>query len=886
MNEFSVTVSKSDIWRTSLASIDHDPHESERERLRSSFIGFRHRASQLATEIGKDLPDLTIHDITHLDALWEVASQITGADYPITPTEAYVLGGAFLLHDLAMSLAATPGGFKALKADSRWRDLVFSAYADRNTGPPTEAQVDNPDECIRHRIIFDLLRQLHAENAEKLAFLAFDKNASTPQYLIEDTELRQTFGRLIGQIAHSHWWSIGEVERTFDKTVGAPHWAPTGWTIDPLKLACILRASDASHVDARRAPTFQKSFAGIGPASIAHWTFQERINKAYVRDGALVYTSGLAFSLADARAWWLCLDTLRMIDKELRQIDSLLSDRAMPRFNARRVAGVDAPERLAKYIQTTDWHPINAIVQISDLPNIIRSLGGEELYGKRPRVPLRELIQNASDAIRARRHYEERPSDFGEIKVALTYEDSVHTLRVEDNGVGMSRRVLTEFLLDFGNSFWAKPQVQEEFPGLLSSGFRATGRYGIGFFSVFMAADKVTVVTRRPDAAAKDTLVLEFGSGLEGRPILRPATKVEQLRDGGTVISLRLKIPPGETGGILSTWGDKPPLTLVEACRQIAPALDAKLTVETSTGIIVACNTNDWITVEGIELLRRLEPFDPDKQIGPDQFEKFAGTAASNLRFLTTENGSIVGRAAVTAAGLHSYRLREPWLRGTLCVGGFAASPLQGIAGVILGESTKAARDSACPIVAPDVLSSWANEQAGLLPNLYSAPEALASAAEIVRLCGGDTGLLPIAIHRGKWVSTLDIRNMDLSDVVLVVDHFVKDTELKHEDDFIADDNVLFTSSSGTVVVFQGSDRVMEYGGSGVTANNGLPRNLCGAVLESIAGVWGIDPNSLAKQVDAGKERDVRIGVSAQGRVIRSQALVIHRNKAVPKVSQ
>lgn len=877
MNELSVTVSKSEIWRNSLASIANDPNHSERERLRSSFISFRHRASLLATEIGKDLPDLTIHDVTHLDALWEVASQITGQNYPITPTEAYVLGGAFLLHDLAMSLAATPGGYEALKLDKRWRDLVYSAYSEVSVEPVTEEQIKNPEESIRRRIIFELLRQLHAENAEKLAFLAFDRNSSCPQYLIEDTELRQTFGRLIGQIAHSHWWSIGELERAFDKTIGAPHWAPQSWTIDPLKLACILRASDAAHVDARRAPTFQKAFAGISVASISHWTFQERINKSYVRDDSLVYTSGLSFSLVDASAWWLCLDTLRMIDRELRQVDALLSERALPRFAARRVAGVDAPERLATYIQTTDWHPINAIVQISDLPNIIRSLGGEELYGKQPRVPLRELIQNSSDAIRARRHYEERAADFGEIKVALTTHDSTHVLTVEDNGVGMSRRVLTEFLLDFGNSFWAKPQVQEEFPGLLSSGFRATGRYGIGFFSVFMASDKVKVVTRRPDAAAKDTLVLEFGAGLEGRPILRPATKSEQLRDGGTVISLRLKIPPNETGGILSRWGDAPPMTLVQACRKIAPALDTKLTVETPTGAVVACNSSDWITVDGTEILNRLEAFTPEDRFDPDRIADFTAQTAKNLRYLKTDGGAIVGRAAVTAGGIQSYRLKEPTLGGTLCVGGFATSPLQGIAGVILGESTKAARDSARPIVSPTELSRWANEQAALVAQLYIEPESLACSAEIIRLCGGETGALPIAIHRGNWLSAADIEKLDLPEVIVIVDHFVRETELKHEDGFIANENVFFTSASGTTVVFQPSGRSMQYGGGDITASNGLPRNLSGAVLESIAATWGLNPNELAKQANEEKESDIEIGSTAQGRVIKSRALVIRR---------
>lgn len=878
MSELTSTILNSEIWKNSLAARADDSFESERARLRSSLISFRGRASLLSDEISKDLPDLTIHDVTHLDALWEVASQISGDRYPITPTEAYVLGGAFLLHDLAMSLAATPGGLAALKSDRRWRDLVFSAYSSISDEAITESQITNPEESIQRKVVFELLRQLHAENAEKLAFFAFDKNSATPQYLIEDTELRQTFGRLIGRVAHSHWWSVADLDREFDKTVGAPHWAPQSWTIDPLKLACILRAADAAHIDARRAPSFKKAFLSIGAGSLDHWSFQERINKAYLRDDSLIYTSGMSFSLTEARAWWLCLDTLKMIDKELRQVDSLLSERALPRFSARRVAGVDSPERLALYIQTIDWHPINAMVHISDLPGIVRSLGGDELYGKQPRVPLRELIQNASDAVRARRFFENRSTDFGEIKVSLSNDGRTHVLRVEDNGVGMSRRVLTDYLLDFGNSFWKKPQVQEEFPGLLSSGFRATGRYGIGFFSVFMAGDKVTVITRRPDAAAKETLVLEFGAGLEGRPILRPASRAEQLRDGGTVISIQLNIPPIESGGILSTWGDNPPLNLMDACKSIAPALDVKLTTASTEGVGVASGSNDWMSIEGTEFLKRLEPPYTDRRFDLDKISEFASKVACNLRLLVTNDGEVVGRAAIVAGGMRFYRLDVPTAGGWLCVGGFSATPLQGVAGVLLGESIKASRDSARPVATPSVLSSWASEQATLIRSLYSEPDALASAAEIIRVCGGDTGDLPVAINGGEWLSVSEIQKMDLPDTVIIVDHFVLDTELKHEDGFIADKNVFFTSVSGTPVVIQSSTGFIDLDDTQHFSQNGLPRNLSGAVLESVASVWGVDPILLSKQASGDRERSVRIGVSNTGRIYHCSGLVIRKS--------
>ena len=57
----------------------------------------------------------------------------------------------------------------------------------------------------------------------------------------------------------------------------------------------------------------------------------------------------------------------------------------------------------------------------------------------------------------------------------------------------MSQTTMVKDMLDFGKSFWASERAAQEFPGLHSSGYSSIGRFGIGFFSVFMAASKVNV---------------------------------------------------------------------------------------------------------------------------------------------------------------------------------------------------------------------------------------------------------------------------------------------------------------------------------------------------------------------------------------------------------
>ena len=80
------------LWRTTLAPIAADSHAEPRGRLRSAFLKFRDRAANLANEIARDLPDLTVHDISHIDALWEMADLILGDRGGLNPCEAFVLG--------------------------------------------------------------------------------------------------------------------------------------------------------------------------------------------------------------------------------------------------------------------------------------------------------------------------------------------------------------------------------------------------------------------------------------------------------------------------------------------------------------------------------------------------------------------------------------------------------------------------------------------------------------------------------------------------------------------------------------------------------------------------------------------------------------------------
>ena len=72
---------KTRLWRESLGrTTTRHTHRKERERLRAACFSFRKNAALLAGEIPRDFDFLTVHDITHLDAPWEMADLMTAKE--------------------------------------------------------------------------------------------------------------------------------------------------------------------------------------------------------------------------------------------------------------------------------------------------------------------------------------------------------------------------------------------------------------------------------------------------------------------------------------------------------------------------------------------------------------------------------------------------------------------------------------------------------------------------------------------------------------------------------------------------------------------------------------------------------------------------------------
>ena len=323
-------------------------NKEECEFLRIEYEKFRDNARLLAGEIASILPEYTVHDITHIDALWDMADVFLPRDYFLSPIECFVLGGAFILHDLGMLFAAYPEGRKGIQMQNIWKDTVANLYKQKGKAYNSK-ELDNIDKDIEKIATEKTLRLLHGQKAKELAMISWKDSNGKDMYLIDDKKLRDAYGTIIGKIAQSHWLYCKDLPQEFPTVLGALSIFPETWTVDPLKLACILRVADAMHIDDRRAPSMLKAVREISRESELHWVFQEKLYKPRIENNRVVYTAKSAFSLSEVDAWWLCYDTLRMIDIELKNVDSLLLEQQREGFGVIGVYGIDSLEQIQKF---------------------------------------------------------------------------------------------------------------------------------------------------------------------------------------------------------------------------------------------------------------------------------------------------------------------------------------------------------------------------------------------------------------------------------------------------------------------------------------------------------------------------------------------------------
>lgn len=160
---------------------------------------------------------------------------------------------------------------------------------------------------------------------------------------------------------------------------------------------------------------------------------------------------------------------------------------------------------------------------------------------------LRELISNASDACDKLRFESiakpELMAGDSELHIDVSWNPDARTVTIRDNGVGMNRDEVVANIGTIASS--GTRRFLEAMSGQQKADARLIGQFGVGFYSAFVVADKVTVVTRRADAPASEGV--KWKSDGKGEYSLEQV----ELAERGTAVILHLKADEDE---FLKRW--------------------------------------------------------------------------------------------------------------------------------------------------------------------------------------------------------------------------------------------------------------------------------------------------------------------------------------------
>lgn len=465
-------------------------------------------------------PEFTDHGPRHIsEVLATAASIITDRAWKVlTAADAAALTLSVLLHDAAMHL--TEDGFVWLIQQSesglsRYDDLSWSrlwqmflgevsrwddrriedVFGHRNRprwppGDPSQFTIDD------RRLIGEFVRRHHARLAHEIAIWGIP---GVNGRVVACRGLQPPMAEVIGLIARSHNIPIRRAVDFLDSNDSRDP-----FSIHAPFLMGVLRIADYLQIHAERAPGELLLVRSLrSPISSAEWRTHlsvQAINTTQ-NDPEAIYVRALPPSAPIFLKLRSLLDSIQTeLDETwgtLGEIYGRFGSLSELSLGIRRVrSNIDNVQTFGEQVSYIPRHAAFESAGAELLKLLIKPL-----YGDQPELGIRELVQNAVDAVRERRDLDAAERDdlqVTEITVDLVrYEDSLGDVTVRDGGVGMTADVIADFFLKAGASFrrsmmWRQQHTAEDG----TSRVLRSGRFGIGALAAFLLGERIDVTTR------------------------------------------------------------------------------------------------------------------------------------------------------------------------------------------------------------------------------------------------------------------------------------------------------------------------------------------------------------------------------------------------------
>lgn len=518
-------------------------------------------------------PDYTDHGISHIHCIlkseveliprhvWERSKKDSDPRL-LCDADAVVIIGATLLHDIAMHIR--PDGFRELiRKDSRfqplpwfmenqedhaadrpwhelWDEYVREArrFNDRKLADIVglesvrcgwkfhELPQDTGQWELNHCLIIgEFIRRHHARLAHEIAMYGFPglPAGQFPAMGQEQVHPLMRLADLIGLAARSHGTTLRVCKAYIESSpryIGTPQ--PMGTAV--LYPMALLRVADYLQIDRQRAPAVLLQLRNPqSPVSVQEWSKHlavQSINPANDPRGKMVTVS----TDVSLELYLQLRDLLANLQAEMDHSTAVLDET----YGTRSDLGLNqlnlGIRRMYSNLHSSAFRDSLPYVPehtgFSSDPNLLTLLV-EPLYGKEPGVGVRELMQNAVDAVRELAVWREAhgkaassldlPDQEADVLIDFIKRDNgTWFLRVQDKGIGMTGDTLQKYFLRAGASFrqssdWAKEFLDENGqPRVLRA-----GRFGVGAFAAFLLGPSFQLKTRHVSTPESTGYMLE-----------------------------------------------------------------------------------------------------------------------------------------------------------------------------------------------------------------------------------------------------------------------------------------------------------------------------------------------------------------------------------------
>lgn len=466
--------------------------------------------------VGRDaFSDYTLHNPLHSRKLMHLAGYIIpdAVLKQLSSLELAVMIMSFYLHDLGMvssyddkETVLKSEDFQVFIDSKEQYSTRFAALREeiRKVDGGKKSQLENLLSQLQGAALTDYLRPKHADPDRYNAVLTKVLDGDDVEKFFQLDGV--SFKKELLQICQSHnesCYLLGKTDQTGKFVFDVEHHM-CSQEFNMQYCAAVLRIADILDFDMERTPSSLYRALGIEDkqlpgfkTSLKEWTKQMAVHTISISENEIVVKADCNSPSIEHAVREMCNSVEREIRDTLSIIRSVKNEITSRYYTT-------LPLTVKVDIRSNGYTYRDYTIRLNDTA-IRKLLMGNNLYSKKY-VAARELIQNSLDACQARSKLDK----YGYtpwVKVYISKDaNGRNWLVVQDNGIGMDDKVLSDYFFKIGNSYYQSDEFKTFKKEKRIADFTPSSRFGIGILSVFMIGNVVKITTSNKYSVRGDTL--------------------------------------------------------------------------------------------------------------------------------------------------------------------------------------------------------------------------------------------------------------------------------------------------------------------------------------------------------------------------------------------